>query len=94
MASAGSALAQTSRDIAEDQSAAELGELVGRRAADAVMIGLYLIPSIIAQCRRHPKKVRIMLLNILLGWTIIGWLAALVWACTPKPKPSDPSVLF
>jgi hypothetical protein len=40
----------------------------------------YLVPWSIAYARRHDKQVPIFLINLLLGWTLIGWLAALIWA--------------
>lgn len=45
-----------------------------------VIIGLtiYFIPSLLSGYRKDANK--IFVLNLLLGWTIIGWLVALVWA--------------
>jgi hypothetical protein len=48
-----------------------------------VIIGIYFLPTIIAG--RHHNSSAIFVLNLLLGWTFIGWVIALVWACT---KPS------
>jgi len=44
-------------------------------------LALYLLPTIIAAARGKRKIVGIVLLNVLLGWTFIGWVAALIWAC-------------
>ncbi|SEO26038.1 Superinfection immunity protein [Rhodospirillales bacterium URHD0017] len=44
-------------------------------------VALYFIPSIIAFYRAKPSRFRIAFLNLLTGWTTIGWLAAFVWAC-------------
>jgi Superinfection immunity protein len=41
---------------------------------------VYFIPSVIAFWRTHHSKVAILTLNILLGWSGIGWVVALVWA--------------
>jgi heme/copper-type cytochrome/quinol oxidase subunit 3 len=41
---------------------------------------IYFIPSIIANNRNHRQSTAIFLLNLLLGWTFIGWVAALIWA--------------
>ena len=41
---------------------------------------VYLIPSIVASVRNHPQLGGIFRLNIFLGWTFIGWVAALIWA--------------
>lgn len=41
---------------------------------------LYALPSIVATYRKHPQLLSIALLNLLLGWSFIGWVAALVWS--------------
>lgn len=46
----------------------------------ALAAGAYLLPTIIAGCRRHPSAGAIALLDILLGWTVLFWIIALVWA--------------
>lgn len=43
---------------------------------------LYFVPVVIALCRQHQNAFAIFLLNLFLGWTFIGWIASLVWACT------------
>ncbi len=40
----------------------------------------YFLPSIIALARSKRNIVAIFLLNLLLGWSVIGWVVALVWA--------------
>ncbi len=47
-------------------------------------ISLYFVPTFIA---RHKKNgTRIIMLNIFLGWTLIGWIVALVWAHSSHNK--------
>jgi hypothetical protein len=41
---------------------------------------LYLIPTFVAWWRSHRQLMAIAALNLLLGWTFVGWVAALVWA--------------
>lgn len=41
---------------------------------------LYFLPSIIAASRKHARSDAIFTLNLLAGWTIVGWAAAMVWA--------------
>ena len=41
---------------------------------------MYFLPSIIALARNKRDITAILLLNVLLGWTVIGWVVALVWA--------------
>lgn len=46
---------------------------------------LYLLPSYEAFRRRQPKRLTIVLVNVFLGWTVLGWVAALVMAAK-KPE--------
>jgi len=41
---------------------------------------MYFLPSIIAIVRSKRDIAGIVLLNFFLGWTMIGWVVALVWA--------------
>lgn len=41
---------------------------------------MYFLPSIIALARHKRDLLSIFLLNLFLGWSIIGWIVALVWA--------------
>jgi len=51
----------------------------------AVLTLLYLLPWAIAASRNKDDVVAIALINFLLGWSLIGWVAALVMACTGGP---------
>ena len=46
------------------------------------MLGLYFLPTFIVNIRNHHNGTAIAVLNLLLGWTLIGWVAALVWSLT------------
>ena len=41
---------------------------------------MYFLPSIIALARSKRDLLAIFLLNLFLGWSVIGWIVALVWA--------------
>jgi hypothetical protein len=41
---------------------------------------MYFIPSIVALARNKRDTSLIFLLNLFLGWSVIGWVIALVWA--------------
>ena len=45
---------------------------------------LYFLPAIIAHNKRDSSK--ILVVNLLFGWTVIGWCIALVWACAAEPQ--------
>jgi hypothetical protein len=47
------------------------------------LILLYFLPTIIGREKRDAAG--IILLNLFLGWTVIGWVIALVWASTAEP---------
>lgn len=40
----------------------------------------YFLPTIIADQRDHRNQTGIVVLNLFLGWTVIGWVGALIWA--------------
>ncbi len=48
----------------------------------ALAVLVYFIPTIVAGKRGHPNGTSIFLLNLFLGWTAIGWLAALIWSAS------------
>ena len=48
--------------------------------AVALILGIYFLPDWIAQSRGHPNRGSIFILNLFLGWTFLGWVAALIWA--------------
>jgi hypothetical protein len=46
---------------------------------------IYILPAYIARQRGHRNREAITVLNILAGWTVLGWIIALVWAYTNPP---------
>lgn len=50
-----------------------------------VLAALYFLPTLIAAHRGHDVA-GILLLNLFLGWTVLGWLAMLVWALASRPR--------
>jgi hypothetical protein len=40
--------------------------------------GIYVLPSIVGRGRRNAASIKRM--NLLLGWTVIGWILAMIWA--------------
>jgi hypothetical protein len=51
-------------------------------AAFSVGFVMYFLPFAIALFRNHRNLLAIGALNLFLGWSIIGWVVALVWALT------------
>jgi hypothetical protein len=61
-----------SADTLEDRAVVELIPFFA--------IVLYLIPFCVAALRNHEQATGVLLLNLLTGWTVVGWWAALIWA--------------
>lgn len=52
-------------------------------------IAFYFLPSIVG--RNKSNSGAIFVLNLLLGWTLVGWVVALVWALTVETQsPNTP----
>ena len=49
---------------------------------------LYWLPTLIAIVRSHHQIGPIVVINFLLGWTLIGWVAALAWSVSHIPERS------
>lgn len=59
-----------------------------------VVIGgglFYFLPALIASQRRVKPATTIFLINLAFGWTVLGWLAALIWAVAERPLPAAPA---
>lgn len=41
---------------------------------------IYLLPSIIAFEREHHQFGPIVVINLVFGWTVLGWFGALAWS--------------
>lgn len=46
----------------------------------ALIIGLYFLPFLTATLRQHRNTGSIFVINLFLGWTLIGWVGSLAWA--------------
>ena len=51
-----------------------------------VMMFIYFIPVIVAHYKEHTKESSIMVVNLFLGWTFLGWVIALAWAVSESKK--------
>lgn len=51
-----------------------------------IALGIYFIPTSIAMMRGSNLTAAILVVNLFFGWTIIGWVGALVMAVLPKQK--------
>ncbi len=51
-----------------------------------VLFSCYFMPAIIALLRDKCGAGGVVLVNFFLGWTVIGWLLALVWASSGRTR--------
>lgn len=51
-----------------------------------VLLVLYIVPSIVAYFRGVPNVWSIIVINLFLGWTLIGWVIALAMAARTVPR--------
>ena len=49
-------------------------------AAFLVALAIYALPALMAWSMGSPQRLAITLVDLLLGWTIIGWIVVLIWA--------------
>jgi hypothetical protein len=61
-----------------------------------VLFGLYFLPTIVARLRRAENPNPTFIINLFLGWTLLGWVIALAMGAGAKTKdraaapPPDP----
>lgn len=66
-----------------------LAKLAGVVALAAFVFLLYFFPSINAEQRHHRERKSIFILNLLLGWAVIGWVIALVWSYSSQVEKTE-----
>jgi ABC-type sugar transport system permease subunit len=57
--------------------------------ASVIGLVLYIVPILVAKKRNCKAFSGIVIVNIFLGWSLLGWVAALVWAAVGEPKPES-----
>jgi hypothetical protein len=62
--------------------------LIGFYLVLGSMLGIYIAPLVIAVVRDHHRLPWIGLLNLAAGWTVVGWIGALVWSVTAIRQPA------
>jgi hypothetical protein len=65
-----------------------IGNLIGFQLVLGFMFSIYLAPTIIAVVRGHHHWPWIGVLNFATGWTVAGWIAALMWSVTALGQPA------
>lgn len=52
-----------------------------------LVLFIYFIPSVNAYSKKKKNAGAVFALNVFLGWTLVGWVVALVWSATVDPEP-------
>jgi hypothetical protein len=47
----------------------------------------YWIPTVVAVVRHVPNMASVVVINLFLGWTLIGWVVALAMSVRSRPDP-------
>lgn len=61
----------------------------GALSGEIWLLVFYLLPSFVAACRNHHNAGAVVVLNIFLGWTVLGWILALALACSGNRRTND-----
>jgi hypothetical protein len=56
-----------------------------------ILVIFYFAPLLVARSRKHKSYHAIALVNVFLGWTVIGWLWAAIWAHTGNTSEGEPT---
>lgn len=79
-----------------DATSSDAATSAGAAVFILFMLGLglftWILPGIIAACRKHHNAAAIWITTLLTGWTGVGWLVAFVWAFTNPPPQSSITV--
>ncbi len=61
--------------------------------ASVVFLTIYFMPVLVAYIRGHKNILAISLMTLFLGWTLYGWIAALLWSlnCDIEEDKEDKS---
>ena len=61
-----------------------IGGLIRVLLGIVFLMTIYMLPTGIALLRNKRNKASIFVLNLLLGWTFVGWVIALVWGVSHR----------
>jgi len=74
-----------------ERSRAKLAQWAGLALGLLIGLPIYFLPSIIG--RKKANAGAIFAMNLFLGWVFIGWVIALIWACTKDVEPHRVTVV-
>lgn len=57
-----------------------------------IVLSIYMFPTYISWSRKTQYTAGICVLNATFGWTVLGWIGALIWAVSARGhKPTPPA---
>jgi predicted RNA-binding Zn-ribbon protein involved in translation (DUF1610 family) len=62
---------------------------IGQVIIGILFLVVYFLPSIVAYVDKKKSLGGIVLLNLFLGWTILGWIGAIIWAVSSKRQEPE-----
>ena len=74
--------------MAQDSTRDTVGAIVGLAIALAC-IAFYFLPAIIGGKRRINASGALFFVNLLFGWTVLGWFLCLIWAASGATRAQD-----
>ncbi|MGI9142255.1 MAG: superinfection immunity protein [Fluviibacter sp.] len=54
------------------------------------LVVVYFLPAASAYSRKHKSRSAILLVNLIFGWTLVGWLWAAIWCSTGNIEEPGP----
>ena len=69
--------------FAQSVSGLNTGRVIQEILLLVFLAGIYVLPTVLTILRNHPEKKSVIILNLCFGWTLLGWLIAMVWSVLP-----------
>lgn len=69
------------------------GAAVGGLILFLFIAAVYFIPTIVAGIRKVPNLGSVIVINLFLGWTLVGWVVALAMAARSQPPQTGPVIV-
>ena len=52
---------------------------------------IYMLPTLIAYARDIPSRKTVTVVNVVFGWTLIGWFICFLWATLAETSVDEPA---
>ena len=79
----------SSAPAAAQSSGDDSGAIMLGLAIIAACLAFYFLPAIIGSRRRINASGALFFVNLLFGWTVLGWFLCLIWAASGATRAQD-----